>query len=328
MLNIGVIGVGYLGQHHARIFSEIAGESGNVRLVAVVDQSKGRAEEIAAKYGCKAYQDHKDILGSVDAVSIVTPTTLHYEIALDCIRAGKHLMLEKPITTTIEEADELISESEKAGVIVQAGHLERFNPAVSAIHPFIKQPLFFESERLSPFLGRGVDVDITLDLMIHDIDIIFSLIALTSKEDTGQNSNMAAIKDMKATGANVLTERIDVAHAWLEFDNGIHAQLTASRISAEKSRKLKIYQKDSYIVLDYQSMEINRFFRKGNEIVQETINPERKEPLKEELRDFIQCIGNNQRPAVCAVQGRNALKAALQIGDMIRKGWCGNEGND
>lgn len=328
MLNVGVIGVGYLGQHHARIFSEIAKESGNVRLAAVVDQSKERAQDIARKYGCKAYNDYKDILSHVDAVSIVTPTTMHYKIALDCLRAGKHLMLEKPITTTIEEADELIKESQKAGVIIQAGHLERYNPAVSAIHPFIKQPLFFESERLSPFLGRGVDVDITLDLMIHDIDIIFSLIGLASKKDMKQNSNLAAIKDMKATGINVLTERIDVAHAWLEFDKGIHAQLTASRISSEKSRKLKIYQKDSYLVLDYQSMEINRFYRKGNEIVQETIKPEKKEPLKEELKDFIQCIGNNQRPAVCAIQGRDALKAALQIGDMIRKGWCSNEGND
>ncbi len=308
MVNIGVIGVGYLGQHHARIFSELSREDGGIRLAAVIDADPARAEEIAGKYGCAAYGDYRQALDKVDAFSIVTPTTMHYEVALDCIRAGKDILIEKPITTTIGEADALIHASEDAGVIVQVGHLERFNPVVSALYPLLDKPVFIEAERLSPFLGRGIDVDITIDLMIHDIDIVLSV--LQGKP----------VRDIKAAGDRVLTGNIDFAKAWLEFE-GVNAMFTASRISTEKARKLTVFQENSYLVMDYQNMEIKKFFREGGAMLHEVLSIERKEPLREELRDFVECIGSRSRPRVCALTGRNALKVALQIGEQIKQRW-------
>lgn len=313
MINVGVIGVGYLGQHHARIYSELGSELGSVRLVGIVDTDRNRAVKISDKYGCEVYSDYRDILGSVDALSIVTPTTMHYQTALDCIKAGKDILIEKPITATVEEADRLIDAADKAGIIIQVGHLERFNPVFLAARSLMDKPVFIETERLSPFLGRGIDVDITLDLMIHDIDIIRALLK-------GSDSGIPDVKDMKVTGAKVLTDNIDIAMAWLEFSNGVQALMKASRVSFEKSRKLKIFQKDSYLLVDYQNMEIKRFCKKGsNEIIQETINIEKKEPLKEELKDFAECVVSRRRPVVSATEGRDALKIALQIGEKIKK---------
>jgi predicted dehydrogenase len=305
MLNVGVIGVGYLGQHHARIFSELE----DVNLTAVIDANLKRAEEIASKYGGKAFADHLEAMGAVDAFSIAAPTTMHHRIALDCIRAGKDILVEKPIAATIEEADDIIRESDKSGLIVQIGHLERFNPAVQAVFPMIKHPVFFEAERLSPFLGRGIDVDITLDLMIHDIDIILALLA--------HGGSAPEVRDIKASAARVLTANIDEARAWFEFENGAQALLTASRLSFEKSRKLKIFQDDTFLLVDYQSMEIKRFSNENGKIAYETVPVVKHEPLKEELRDFIDCIGRRRRPLVSASDGRNALKIAMKIGEMI-----------
>ncbi len=305
MLNVGVIGVGYLGQHHARIFSSIDG----VRLFAVVDSNRTRAQEIADRYGCMAFTNYEDILEHVDAVSIVTPTISHYQIAMECIKAGKHLLIEKPITRTIEEADELLKASEDQGVILQVGHLERFNPVVTKMNQIIKTPLFFESERLSPFLGRGADVDITLDLMIHDIDIVMSII------------NTNSVSHIKASGFKLVTENIDYANAWIEFENGSCGLFTASRISSEKSRKMKIFQDESYIIVDFQNLEIKRFYGKEGGIAQENIKVEPKEPLKEEIEDFVKCINNKTTPLVCGLKGRNALKLALEVGEKIRQGW-------
>ena len=302
-VRIGVIGVGYLGQHHERIYSELE----NVELTAVVDIDKKKADAFAEKYGCKAYYDYKHILNEVDAVSIVTPTTTHYSIALDCIKAGKDILIEKPITMNVKEAEKLINEAEKRDCIIQVGHLERYNPAVLAASEMIKKPLFIESERLSPFLGRGTDVDVTLDLMIHDIDIILSLIS-------------SPVKDIRAVGAKVLTDKIDVAKAWLAFENGCIALATVSRLSPEKLRRLKVFQKDSYISIDYQSSEIKRHFRTKEGISFAVTNPENKEPLKEELKDFINCVKERRRPTVSAVEGKNALKIVLEISKIIKKG--------
>jgi predicted dehydrogenase len=302
-VRIGVIGVGYLGQHHERIYSELE----NVELTAVVDIDKKKADAFAEKYGCKAYYDYKHVLNEVDAVSIVTPTTTHYSIALDCIKAGKDILIEKPITMNVKEAEKLINEAEKRDCIIQVGHLERYNPAVLAASEMIKKPLFIESERLSPFLGRGTDVDVTLDLMIHDIDIILSLIS-------------SPVKDIRAVGAKVLTDKIDVAKAWLAFENGCIALATVSRLSPEKLRRLKVFQKDSYISIDYQSSEIKRHFRTKEGISFAVTKPENKEPLKEELKDFINCVKERRRPTVSAVEGKNALKIVLEISKIIKKG--------
>jgi len=300
-VRVGVIGIGYLGQHHVRIYSELE----NTELVAVVDAVEKRADSFAAKYGCEAYYDYRDIFNKVDALSIVTPTTTHYSIALDCIRAGKDILIEKPITVSVKEADELIIESEKSGCIIQVGHLERYNPAVLAASEMVKEPRFIEAERLSPFLGRGTDVDVTLDLMIHDVDIVLSIVS-------------SPVKEIKAVGTRVLTDKIDVAKAWIEFENGCIALFTASRLSPEKQRRLKVFQKDSYLFLDYQNCEIKHYFRRGQEIVSDTIRPENKEPLKEELRDFISCVKERKRPKVSATEGRDALKIALDITKQIK----------
>jgi predicted dehydrogenase len=188
----------------------------------------------------------------------------------------------------------------------------------------IENPLFIEAERVSQFLGRGTDVDITLDLMIHDIDIVLSLMRQESSVESQASNeiiNAPRIKDMKATGAKVLTDKIDFAKAWIEFENGANAIFTASRMAPEKSRKLTLFQGDSYIVVDYQDMEITKFFRDGGKIAQESIKPVKKEPLKEELKDFLLCIDKRSRPKVCAIKGRDALKIALEIGEKIRQGW-------
>jgi predicted dehydrogenase len=302
-VRVGVIGIGYLGQHHVRIYSELE----NTELVAVVDAVEKRADSFAAKYGCEAYYDYRDIFNKVDALSIVTPTTSHYDIALDCLRAGKDILIEKPITVSVKEADELIAESEKSGCIIQVGHIERYNPAVLAASEMVKEPRFIEAERLSPFLGRGTDVDVTLDLMIHDVDIVLSFV-------------FSPVKEIKAVGTRVLTDKIDVAKAWIEFENGCIALFTASRLSPEKQRRLKVFQKDSYLLLDYQNCEIKHYFRRGQEIVSDTIRPENKEPLKEELRDFISCVKERKRPKVSATEGRDALKIALDITKQIKTG--------
>lgn len=292
--------MGYLGRHHARIYSEL----GEAELVAIVDIDRERADTLAANYSARACYDFRDILDSVEAISIVTPTPSHYAIALECLKAGKDVLIEKPITVTIEEADALISEATRAGCIIQVGHLERFNPAILAAAELIQDPVFIESERLSPFLERATDVDVTLDLMIHDIDIILSLIPFP-------------VRDIRAVGAHVLSGKLDVAKAWLEFENGCMALATVSRLSPEKQRRLKIFQKDSYLSVDYQSSEMKRYYKTRDGIAVENARPEKKEPLKEELSDFIRCIQERKPPRVSAVEGRDALKVVLEINRMI-----------
>jgi predicted dehydrogenase len=236
----------------------------------------------------------------------VTPTLSHHFIALECLRAGKDILVEKPITGIVREADELILESEKGGCILQVGHLERYNPAVHNAFDIIKEPGFIESERLSPFLGRGTDVDVTVDLMIHDADIILSLVS-------------SPVKEIKAVGAKVVTDKIDFAKAWLEFDNGCIAVLTASRVSPEKQRTLKVFQKDSYFSIDYQHCEIKRYHRTAEGMLSDSMKIDSKEPLREELEDFVRCVKERRRPKVSAVEGREALKLVLDITEMIRR---------
>jgi predicted dehydrogenase len=304
-IKIGVIGVGYLGKHHARIYSEIE----NVALTAI-DIVKEKADDFAKNYRCESCYDYKQILSKVDALSIVTPTASHYGIAMDCLKAGKDILIEKPITENTEEADELIHEAEKRGCILQVGHLERYNPAVLAASEMIHNPLFVESERLAPFLGkggRGTDIDVTLDLMIHDVDIILSLIK-------------KPVNEIRAVGADVLTDKIDVAKAWLKFENGCTALATVSRLSPEKQRRLKVFEKDSYLLIDYMNSEVKRYFRnEEGTISSHTINPDNKEPLKEELIDFVHCIKTRTRPKVSGIEGRNALHVVLEISKIIKK---------
>jgi predicted dehydrogenase len=300
MIKVGVIGTGSIGRHHVRIYSEIDGAD----LVAVVDADGARAGEFARKYGCKAYTDYREMLSEVDAVSIAVPTTLHYGVAMDFLKHDKDILIEKPITPTMKEADALISEADKRGLILQVGHLERFNSGVSLISSMVEKPQFIESQRLSPFLGRGIDVDVTLDLMIHDIDIILSLV----------NSD---ITDIRATGATVLTDNIDVAHAWIEFENGCIAEAVTSRLADEKKRQLKVFQHDVFLNLDYQKQEVSCIRKSNNEVSTDTLKAEEKEPLKDQLISFIGCVAERRQPIVSGHAGREALKVALKVSELV-----------
>ena len=303
MINVGVIGVGSIGIHHARIFAGME----DVNLVGIVDADSARAQEVASKYNCRAYNNYEEIMDTVDAVSIAVPTTMHFKAGLDFLKQNKDILVEKPVTTTLEEADMLILEAEKRDLIFQVGHLERFNSGVSLISTMVEKPKFIESQRLSPFLGRGTDVDVTLDLMIHDIDIILSLV------DSG-------IVDLRATGAKVLTENIDIAHAWIEFENGCIAEAVSSRIANEKKRELKVFQHNSYMNLDYQKQEVTCYTSLNGDVGKKTIKPETKEPLKEELISFIECVKNRREPIVSGNEGREALKVVLKISRLVNHG--------
>jgi predicted dehydrogenase len=303
MINVGVIGVGSIGRHHARIYSEL----NDVNLVCVIDIDSSRAQKAASKHNCTAFTNYMEIMNSVDAVSIAVPTTLHHKIGMDFLKQDKSILIEKPITTTIDEAEEMISEAEKRDLILQVGHLERFNSGVSLISNMVDKPRFIESKRMSPFLGRGTDVDVTLDLMIHDIDIILSLV----------NSE---ITDLRATGAKVLTDNIDIAHAWIEFGNGCIAEAVTSRISNEKVRKLKVFQHNSFLDLDYQRQELMCYTKTNSNVGKEIKKPEEKEPLKEQLISFIDCVKNSTQPIVSGHEGKEALKVALKISSLVNHG--------
>jgi predicted dehydrogenase len=301
LLRVGVIGVGYLGQHHARVFSGLDG----VELVGVADTDSGKAAGIAKAYGCRSFNGHAELVEICDVLSIVTPTTMHHAIAIDCLNAGRDLFIEKPITESLAEAREIIESAENKGLILQVGHLERYNPAVLAAMDMIRAPKFIEAERLSPFLGRALDVDVTLDLMIHDIDIVLSIV----------NSR---VKEIRAAGDRVLTGRLDAAKAWLEFESGCKALLTASRLAPDKMRRLKVHQEDAFISIDYQSQEVRRYFRDAAGISFDVVKPENKEPLKEELTDFISCVRNRRRPMVSGKEAMDALAVVLKINEMLQ----------
>lgn len=306
--NIAVIGVGYLGQYHAEKYAKIK----DAKLIGVVDSDFERAKEIAKRTKTKAYNDYRDIMDKVDAVSIAVPTSYHYEIAKDFIKAGKDILLEKPITTTVEEADEIVALAEENGVIFQVGHLERFNPAVTATADIIKNPRFIESHRLSFFKERGVDVDVILDLMIHDIDIILSVVK-------------SKIVNISSIGIPVISSNIDIANARLEFENGCAANITASRVSREQLRKTRFFQHNTYISLDYHKQKVD-VFKKTNKtmngyplIEEEHINVEKKDALYDQLSTFVDCIINRKEPPVTGKDGRDALKVAINVMNHINK---------
>jgi predicted dehydrogenase len=301
-IKVGVVGVGYLGQHHARIYSEMPG----VELVGVADIDTEKANAIAAQTGCRAYGDYHTLLNQVQAVSVVVPTVLHHRVALEFLKAGVDVLLEKPMTVTLQEADDLIQGSEKKGSLLQIGHLERFNSVVRALSGRIQKPRFIESHRLGPFVERGTDVHVVLDLMIHDIDIILSLV----------NSPVELIR---AVGVPVISPQIDIANARIEFANGCVANVTASRVSREKMRKIRIFQPDAYISLDYlqQEVMICRRVLEGQgerpQITMERLEIEKEEPLEAEIAAFIECVCTRKRPVVSGQEGREALRVALEI---------------
>ena len=304
-IKVAVVGVGSLGQHHARVYSEM----NNVTLVGVVDTDGKRAEEIASTFNCSAYTDLDALYGKIDAASVVVPTSAHHAVSKTLLQHGIHLLLEKPITGTLKEADDLIATSKETGAVLQVGHIEQFNSGVLMLKKHLTNPRFIECHRVSPFAGRGTDVHVILDLMIHDIDIILSLVP-------------AEVSEIRASGTSVLTQMIDIANVRLAFTNGCVANITASRISLEKLRKIRIFQPDAYFSLDYahqKMMVCRRIFQENGspKITSEHLTTDKEEPLKEELASFITSIQTGDLPKVSGEDGRRALDVALQIVDLI-----------
>lgn len=308
-IRAGVIGVGYLGRFHAQKYAAIEG----VELTGVADVDHERAAEIAEECGCPAFSDYRELLGQVEAVSIVVPTSLHHRVALDCIEAGVDILLEKPMTVTLEEADELIAAAKARNVILQVGHLERFNPAVVAMKPYLTTPVFVESNRISTFKQRGVDVDVVLDLMIHDIDIILTIID-------------SPLKTIHTVGAPVVTDTTDIANARLIFENGATANVTVSRVSLTNVRKMRIFQPGSYINVDFANKKIMTIeLREG---VMESGMPNHatavnsfadQDALFNEISHFIDHVRSREKPDVSGIEGRNALKVVLEVMEQIRE---------
>ena len=311
-IRVGVIGVGSLGQHHARVYASLP----EVELVGIVDPFPGRADEIAGKFGTRVFSDYTELFGKVDAVNIATPTTLHAEIGISCLEQGLHVLVEKPITHTLEDADRLIQAAQKHNRILQIGHLERFNPAVVALREIVTRPRFFEAHRMGLFSPRSLDVDVILDLMIHDLDIISLLVP-------------SPVEKITAVGIAIMSNRIDIANARMQFADGCVANITASRVSMEKIRKLRLFQKQEYISLDYTRQDLAVFSLKQNagtplpEIVNRKIEPEKKEPLLLEIVSFLETI-RGIRPVACSGdEGRRALSLALRVREQAETAQAG-----
>lgn len=301
-LKVGVIGVGRLGKEHARLYSLLPG----VELAGVADIDYERAKDTAAQYRTVGYKDYKNLYEKVEAVSIAVPTDLHYTVAHNFLRRGIHLLLEKPITQTTEDAEKLIKLANRNKLIFQVGHIERYNAAIRKVEKLVKFPRFIESHRLAPYQPRGTEVGVVLDLMIHDLDIIIHLV----------NS---PIKRIEAIGVAVLSKHEDIANVRLLFQNGCVANVTSSRLSREKMRKIRIFQSDSYISLDYLTQEIDLYRKKRGAISRERISLQRFEPLRLEIEDFIECVYRGRRPLVSGEEGKEVLKIALDIEKRIHK---------
>ena len=304
-LRLGVVGVGHLGKHHARIAAGVAG----ARLTAVADTQRDRAVAAAAAAGAKVFEDYRDLFGQVDAVTVAAPTEKHHEIALAFLERGVSVLVEKPITRSLTEADALIAAAKQSGVTLATGHTERYNPAVAAVMPLVSTPRFIEVHRLGVFPDRSLDIDVVFDLMIHDLDIILALV----------KSEVSAIE---AVGVPVLTDKFDIANARLRFASGCIANVTASRISRERVRKIRFFQPDAYISIDYaeQSVEGYRLKRRDGqrpEIQGGQLPVAREEPLKREIEDFVGAVRDKRAPLVSGEDGRRALALAQAIADKM-----------
>jgi predicted dehydrogenase len=313
MLRTAVIGVGHLGQQHARIHAALMAE-GRAQLISVCDIDDARARKIADEWRVESTTDWRRLLGKVDAVSLAVPTESHCEIACELLEAGIHLLVEKPISRTLEEADRMVSASKKGAVILQVGHAERFNPALVALRPHVKNPVYFEIHRVGQFTARSLDIDVVLDLMIHDLDIVQWLVG----EDV-------EVSSVHAVGIPILTNRVDAANARLEFATGAVANITASRVGTEKIRKMRFFQPRDYIAVDYANN-----YASISSLAQSVASPwpgvntkvleiNNVEPLRAEIESFIDSASNNSKPLVSGEDGRRALSLALRTLEQIHE---------
>lgn len=300
-LKAGVIGVGHLGQHHARLYASLPG----AQLVGVTDQSMDRAQLIADRHGVRAIRSVDELLSYVDVVSVAVPTSAHYAVAKTCLLAGKHVLVEKPIAVTSAQAHELVQLARQQGRCLQVGHSERFNPVMQVMRPHIGRPVFIECHRLSSFSERGTDVDVVLDLMIHDLDLVLSF-------------NPGPVEDIQAAGVPVLSSTIDIANARIQFKTGCVANLTASRVSMNKMRRLRIFQQDKYLSIDFQTRQgviCRRNAKAGQRpaVEVEQLQGGEEEPLKLQLESFLHAAGTGTRPVVSGEDGAVALDVAQQV---------------
>jgi predicted dehydrogenase len=308
-LRTAVIGVGYLGRFHAQKYAQLAGS----KLIAVVDADAGAAAKVGAELGARGLQDYREILDQVDAVSLAVPTPLHHAIGRELLARGVHLLIEKPIATTVAEAKELVALAKANGCVLQVGHLERFNPAIVAAASRLKQARFVESHRLAPFKQRGADVSVVLDLMIHDIDLIQELVG-------------APIESIDAVGASIFSGEIDIVNARLRFQGGCVANTTASRISLKQERKIRIFQDDAYLSIDMHQKILTVIRKKDAAPVEspaqvsiEEESFEQGDALLAEIEAFLRAVREKSTPVVTGEDGLRALETALKITEMVQR---------
>jgi len=310
-LKVAVIGVGHLGEYHVQKYKVIP----TVDLVGVVDINLDRVNQIAERYNTRAFKEHGEILDEVDGVSLAVPTETHFDVAKDILSKGVHLLIEKPITYTLEPADTLISMAQEKDLILQVGLVERFNPAVVKMESMLRQPIFIESHRMNPFTVRGTDVDVVLDLMIHDLDIILHIV-------------QSEVKEIHAVGLSVITEKTDIANARIIFENGTVGNLTASRVSDKTLRKIRVFQPDAYIDVNCFKREISvtrldrkvEVSKKFPKVTSNKVKFHDSDPLADQIASFVSSILNGSEPIVSGQDGRRALEVSLGIIDQINSG--------
>jgi len=302
-IKAGVIGVGAIGKNHARIYSEID----SADLVAVFDSDTDAAKEIVNLYGGVLAGSIEEFSSLVEVVSVATPTNTHRSIGESLLEKGKHLLIEKPIAESALDAQALVNLATEMNCVLQVGHIERFNPVLGEIEERLKDPRFIEVHRLSPFPNRSIDIGVVLDLMIHDLEIVLHLVK-------------SKIQSIDAVGVPVLTGREDIANARIRFESGCVANITASRISPEKMRKLRVFEGESYLSLDYQAQEGQFYWKDGMEIKMEPVEVEKDEPLKRELESFVECASMGRQPAVSGHEATAALELAIEITNLIDSG--------
>jgi predicted dehydrogenase len=318
LVSVAVIGAGAFGRNHARIYRQLAQQGEPVRLVGVVDPDVSRADAIAGEFGCRAFGSIEQLTtthSEIQAASVAVPTVRHLEVARALMESGIDVLVEKPLASSLEDADELIGLAQKLGRIAQVGHLERFNPAVRATAELITQPMFFEVHRLSIFTPRSLDVDVILDLMIHDLDVVLSFV-------------QSPVKEIRAVGLPILSDKTDIANVRMEFESGCVANFTASRVSTERVRKIRFFQPRQYVSLDYSRQDVLVFSVGGSAAAgTPSVNPQIKvakppivveEPLQAELRAFLHAVRMRSEPLVSLEDGRRALAVALDVVAAIR----------
>ena len=296
MPRVGVVGVGHIGKNHARLYAELS--SG--QFTAIYDTDRAVAEARAAEFGVKAVASLEEFAEEVDAASIATPTSTHFEIARELLTRGKHLLVEKPIADNTAHASELAELAAAHDLVLQVGHVERFNPVLSALEKRLTNPRFIEAHRLSPYPNRSTDIGVVLDLMIHDLEIILHLVR-------------SPVETIDAVGVPVLSRREDIANARIRFENGCVANITSSRISPEQMRKIRVFQEDVYLSLDYQTQSGEMYRRTPEGLQRHEVEIEREEPLKRELAAFIECAATGRAPKVSGFQAAAALELAVEI---------------